>query len=227
VVSEHAHAHHQLLRVERGALAFSHGAASWVVPTGGAVWLPQGLDHHLRALDDVEASVLHVRPHRRDRYPAAGPVEVSPLLDALVTRLSRPVPDPPRRKRLEQVVRDELASLVALPLVVALPTDPAARLVAEELWRAPADDRGALELAAGAGVSLRTLQRRFRDETGLSLQTWRRRAGLQHAMDALRAGASITEAAHACGFSSASAFIAAFRSELGITPGGWRRALGA
>ena len=87
----------------------------------------------------------------------------------------------------------------------------------------PADDRSLAELAAHVGSSVRTLQRRIREETGLPFQTWRRRVGLQHAMAALERGASIGDAAHQCGFASRSAFIAAFRAELGVTPGAWRR----
>ena len=107
--------------------------------------------------------------------------------------------------------------------MVALPTDPAARHVALALVADPTDERALEALAADAGTSVRTLQRRFRAETGLGFQSWRRRAGLQHAMTLLAADHSVTEVAHRCGFSSASAFIAAFRGELGVTPAGWRR----
>lgn len=223
-IAAHRHTTHQLLRIEHGAVAFTHDIATWVVPTGGAVWIPAGLVHRFESLEPTRASTLYVPPTRSDRYPPAGPVETSPLLDALVTTLSRPVPDPARRARLERVVRDELADLRARPFVVALPHDPAAREVALALIADPADDRPLTALAADAGTSARTLQRRFRDETGLSFQTWRRRAGLQHATTALERGDSITVVAHACGFASASAFIAAFRAELGITPAAWRRA---
>ena len=54
-VSTHTHAHHQLLRVERGALAFTRRLACWVVPTGGAVWIPAGLVHRFEALEVTTA----------------------------------------------------------------------------------------------------------------------------------------------------------------------------
>jgi AraC-like DNA-binding protein len=223
-VSTHAHGLHQLLRIERGAVAFGHDRGAWVVPTGGAVWVPAGLRHRFEALDDTMAWALYVRPRPADRLPPAGPVELSPLLHTLLLTLSRPVPNAARRARLEEVVRDELHDLRPRSFVVALPTDPAARHVAREVLADPGDGRSLADLAQGAGTSVRTLQRRFRAETGLPFQTWRRRAGLQGAMAALARGDSITATAHRCGFGSSSAFIAAFRSEIGVTPAAWRRA---
>jgi AraC-like DNA-binding protein len=225
-VSSHSHATHQLLRIERGAVAFSHQLAAWVVPTGGAVWVPAGQVHRFEALDDTTAWGLYVRPKDTDELAPPGPVELSPLLHSLMLALSRPVRDPARRAHLEQVVRDELQDVQPRQFVVALPTDPAARQVAEELIADPASSRSLTELAQDAGTSVRTLQRRFRAETGLPFHTWRRRAGLQHAMSELGRGASIATVAHRCGFGSSSAFIAAFRAELGVTPAVWRRLAG-
>ena len=222
-VSAHAHTTHQLLRVERGAVAFTHDVATWVVPTGGSVWIPAGLTHRFEALEETTAWGLYVRPARSDRFAPPGPVEMSPLLHTLMATFSAPIRHPARRVRLERVVRDELADLQPRPFVVAVPRDPAARRVALALIADPADDRSLGELAADAGSSVRTLQRSFRDETGLPFQTWRRRAGLQQAMGALTRGENITAVAHRSGFASASAFIAAFRAELGITPAAWRR----
>ncbi|MCU1393465.1 MAG: AraC family transcriptional regulator [Ilumatobacteraceae bacterium] len=221
-VGAHHHAHHQLLRVDAGALSFTHRSASWVIPNGGAVWLPARLDHRLEALEDANVATLYVRPRSRRTVPAPGPVEMSTLLHELMRTLAHRIDDPARRRRLELVVHDEIALLRPRSFVVALPIDAAARAVALAVVGSPGDIRSLAELASAAGTSPRTVQRRFRAETGLPFQTWRRRAGLQHAMACLERGQNISEVAHRCGFSSASAFIAAFRSELGITPGVWR-----
>ncbi|MFI5044864.1 MAG: helix-turn-helix domain-containing protein [Acidimicrobiales bacterium] len=72
------------------------------------------------------------------------------------------------------------------------------------------------ELSSG-----RTLQRRFTEQTGLGFREWRRRARLQRAMVELEAGNTVTATASVCGFSSVSAFINAFRTEIGTTPSQW------
>jgi AraC-like DNA-binding protein len=65
---------------------------------------------------------------------------------------------------------------------------------------------------------VRTLQRIFLEEKGLRFVEWRQRLRLIHAVTALNAGASVTEAGAAAGYASTSAFIAAFRAQMGETP---------
>ncbi len=103
-----------------------------------------------------------------------------------------------------------------------LPAYEPARAVADALLADPADGRGLDELGRAVGASPRTLQRWFRLETGLTFQQWRRRARVQSSMGHLADGSPVTTVAHRCGFSSASAFIAAFRAETGTTPTAWR-----
>ncbi|MGZ4707239.1 MAG: helix-turn-helix domain-containing protein [Acidimicrobiales bacterium] len=51
----------------------------------------------------------------------------------------------------------------------------------------------------------------------------RRRVRLQRSTVELEAGLSVTATAHACGFSSVSAFVTAFRTEVSAPPGEWAR----
>ncbi|MFZ2749831.1 MAG: helix-turn-helix transcriptional regulator, partial [Propioniciclava sp.] len=74
------------------------------------------------------------------------------------------------------------------------------------------------ELAAAERVSARTVQRAFLKETGLSFSQWRARCRLSAGAERLREGASVTQAARACGYTP-STFIARYRAEFGITPG--------
>src|SRR6202042_3089873 len=75
------------------------------------------------------------------------------------------------------------------------------------------------ELARGAGASLRTLQRLFPTETGLTLEAWRQKARLITAVAMLSGGAPVAVTAADCGYDSPSAFINAFRRQFGVTPG--------
>ncbi len=131
-----------------------------------------------------------------------------------------------RRARLEAVFLDEVADLQPEARLVVLPGDGPARQVADGLLADPAENRSLDDLGRAVGASSRTLQRRFRAETGLTFQQWRRRARVQSSMGHLADGRSVTTVAHRCGFSSASAFIAAFRAETGTTPTAWRAQLG-
>ncbi len=52
---------------------------------------------------------------------------------------------------------------------------------------------------------------------------WRTQTRVLHAMIQLAEGASVTEAAHRCGFATTSAFIDTFTRTMGQTPGQYRR----
>jgi AraC-like DNA-binding protein len=62
----------------------------------------------------------------------------------------------------------------------------------------------------------RTLERRFK--TGLSLGQWCKQARFLHALRSLGDGVTVKRAAQNTGYRSPSAFIAAFRAALGVTP---------
>ena len=117
-----------------------------------------------------------------------------------------------------------LAAGETAPLELPLPSDPRARAFAERLLADPGGEAAFADLARNAGASLRTLQRRFQAETGLSLEAWRGRARMQQAVVSLSGGAPVTEAALDAGYQSPSAFIAAFKRAFGVTPAPWRAA---
>ena len=68
------------------------------------------------------------------------------------------------------------------------------------------------------GASLRTFERLFADETGLSLAAWRRHSRLLASLSLLAEGKSIGEVAHAVGYDSPAAFSAAFKQCFGVSP---------
>ncbi|HEX2814968.1 MAG TPA: AraC family transcriptional regulator, partial [Phenylobacterium sp.] len=130
--------------------------------------------------------------------------------------------DDPAHARLEDLLVDLLAAAETAPLELPLPTDPRAMGFAERLLADPGATLSLAHMARGAGASLRTLQRLFLAETGLSLETWRGRVRMQQAVVSLSAGAPVTEAALDAGYLSASAFIAAFKRAFGVTPARYR-----
>ena len=67
-------------------------------------------------------------------------------------------------------------------------------------------------------MSTRTLMRRFRQETGVTLGQWRQQARLLRGLEMLCRGGSVTEAALSVGYESTSAFIGNFRAAFGMTP---------
>jgi AraC-like DNA-binding protein len=90
--------------------------------------------------------------------------------------------------------------------------------VCDALYANPSDPRGVEEWGTILGMSARTLARRFEEEVGMSLRTWRRRLRLFKALELLAGDMNVTEIALELGYGSTSAFTYAFRTEMGRSP---------
>ena len=90
---------------------------------------------------------------------------------------------------------------------------------ADVVLKHPADGATANVLARRCGLSERTLERLFRAETGLRFGLWRQKARLLESVRVLAERGSVTDAALESGYSSVSAYIAAFKQTFGCTPG--------
>jgi AraC-like DNA-binding protein len=116
------------------------------------------------------------------------------------------------------VLADEIARAPAPPFGLLEPRSEATRRAVERLFMGEGE-AGLAAVAREAGMSLRTLERRFIAETGTSLGRWRRRGAMLASVERLAAGASVKQAAAAAGYATPSAYVAAFKAEFGETPG--------
>jgi AraC-like DNA-binding protein len=113
----------------------------------------------------------------------------------------------------------------APPLAGALPWPRNASLgkLCEALYADPADTRSPDTWGRELGMSGRTLARRFEAQVGMSLRSWRRRLRLFKSIELMGGGLSVTQTAMELGYSSTSAFIYAFRSDMGCSPQAYMR----
>jgi AraC-like DNA-binding protein len=79
------------------------------------------------------------------------------------------------------------------------------------------------QLGRKVGASGRTLERSFLAQTGLSFGRWRTLLRLKAALPRLASGEPVSAVAGDIGYESASAFVAAFRRETGVTPADYFR----
>jgi AraC-like DNA-binding protein len=73
-------------------------------------------------------------------------------------------------------------------------------------------------MAQGARLSPSYFQHLFKTETGVPFRRYRSWARMGAALKAVRSGCSLTEAAHAAGFSSSAHFSSAFARMFGLPP---------
>src|SRR5262245_27029947 len=149
-------------------------------------------------------------------------ISVSPLLRELILRIAELAALDSRvdsETRLMHVLMDELESAHIEPLVLPMPWDERALKAADWVLKNPAGGSTATILARRCGLSERTLERLFRAETGMRFGLWRQKAKLLESIRVLVEGGSVTDAALESGYSSVSAYIAAFKQTFGCTPG--------
>jgi AraC-like DNA-binding protein len=219
-VPEHTHSEHQLVYADFGLLCVDTPSSRWVVPPLRALWVPAQTPHAITARVDSEMSTLYL-----DQTVAVTGLDdvtvisVSPLLRELITHIHQSPPTGPALARLNGVILDHLTTAPTAPLDLPRLRDPRARAIAEALEHDPRDRRTLREFGRDVGASERTLQRLFTAETGSTFGHWRTQLRLQHGVIALGQGHSVSTATTTSGYNEPSAFIAAFRSAFGTTPG--------
>ena len=222
VIPLHFHQRDQLVYASRGVMTVRTGVGTWVVPTHRAVWIPAPVPHSITMSGTVSMRTLYLRPRLAKTLPrSCCVVNVAPLLRELILYACAFATPNMRRERQRHVIDlivDHLETIQTVSLQLPNPTDARALRVAAVLLADPGEQRTLTQVCKSAGAGRRTIERRFLQETGMTLGKWRQQLRLMQAMRLLAEGAKITHAALEAGYSTPSAFIFMFRKTLGTTP---------
>lgn len=215
----HSHRLHELVWVRGGTLTSRVGGRVFTVFEGQGLWMPAGVVHAGRA---TAGARFHDAFFTTDRTPIASgepqAIAMTPLLESLLTHLSRTDLDAAARRRAESVVFDVIQPSEH-QLVLPLPGDPRIDAIAEALLDDPGDRRSLEDWARRLGSSDRTITRAFRQATGLSFAQWRQVLRVHRALVLLSDGLDVMSVSESLGYAQPSSFIAAFRRVMGTTPG--------
>lgn len=218
----HRHPTAQLLYAARGVMLVTTDAGQWIVPPTRAIWLPIGTWHQVRMLGEVQMRTVYIREDSLTGLPTeCCVVAVSPLLRELMLA-AMPLPldylSDSRDGHLVQLLLDEIKGVQTLALALPEPASKPLQRLCQALRSEPDNDRSLREWATDLAMDVRTLQRRFIRETGLTVGQWRRQCRLLQAMERLAQGERILNVALSLGYASPSAFATMFKRELGMPP---------
>ena len=195
----------------------------WVVPPLRAVWIPAETLHSVTMSGRVSMRTLYFLPRLCKSLPRRCLVlNISSLLKELIVyastfpKLRRSISS---QRAVVDLILDQLKVVESIPIQLPLPRDARARKLVDHLFANPSDRRPIEGLCSQSGASKRTIQRLFLEETGMSFSKWRQRLRIISAMQRLAAGEAVTSVALETGYNSASAFVAMFRKQVGMTPG--------
>jgi len=232
----HRHNKHQLLYSAKGSLHLEVARSHWLLPPQRAAWISAGVSHRIRAAGSVALRTIYL-PVDLVADPAGAGCQVfsvtalcrEMILHAMKWTHLGNQDDPVRKSYFETFAR-LVPEWAAHPLPFVLPSGETPQLRKAMSYTLEHLDGVSVEqVARAAGVSPRTLARRFADETHMTWQQWTYTAQMLAAMELLSTrGSRVTEVGLQVGFSSASAFTNSFSKFTGEKPTQFRdRAIGS
>ncbi len=226
-IAPHRHRRHQLVFAMSGLMVVRADGGRWVVPSTRAIWVPAGMVHAVDCIAEVHMRSLYVEPDFAPQLPdGAFAVQVAPLLRELLLAASlieSAHVDDSRDGRVVRLLLDELHRMDVLPLHLPSPTDPRLQRICQHIQKHPADDATLQDWAQALQVDVKTIQRHFAGELGMTFGQWRQQARLLAALERLAVGDKVIDVALAMGYDSPSAFTSMFKRQLGQTPAAFFR----
>lgn len=188
---------------------------AWIVPPRYALWIPPGTVHSVEMRAPVAMRTVYIRAEEAGAIALhCKVIAVSPLLrESILALLDEPVvyDEGGRGGALAMLIVDELHRAAAAEFELPLPLDRRLATLCESLIEDPSISLDIDGWAIRIGLSRRTMTRRFREETGLSFGTWRRRLRALHASALLSEGAGTDATARKVGYRKPSALLAMMR----------------
>ena len=229
VTQRHGHARGQLLGTLQGLISIEAENCQWVVPATHGVWIPPNVQHSLLGSHGpFEGWSIYIQKNACTKLPVKPCVlELSDLLHEAITRTMswHNSELEPEQKRLIAVILDEIRTMPQVELALPMPKDMRLLKIALALCDNPGDDRKINDWGIWAGISRRSLTRRFTNETGFNFTEWRQKLRMLKALELLAAGKPVTEISLYLGYDNISGFISIFRRNFGITPGNYQKAM--
>jgi AraC-like DNA-binding protein/quercetin dioxygenase-like cupin family protein len=222
-IPDHSHRHGHLIRPVTGSVRVNVASDVWLVTAGQALWLRPETPH---AMDVLTASLIQFvyvnLGHDEAQMPATGRIDVPSLLSGILDELCAPVHgELGPLDRLTSVMLDQVMHAHNQKWLTECPGDRRMAIIYQMLIRDPSNRRTLRQLAQEAGVSARTVGRLLRTHCNMSFREWRERIILGLALNRLKHGGRVTDVALDLGYTSASAFISAFKKLTDMTPKQW------
>lgn len=223
----HSHNWHQLLYAISGVLVVTVEGERYFVPPEQAIWLPMGCEHSVYSEYGADLKSLYIDAAFALPGGAQSCVlQVTPMVRELIREAAGFTVEYPLQgyeQDLIQLLLQALCRLEREPVHLPWPTEPDLVQLCNHLFEHPDDTASTAVLAERIATSQRTLDRKFRKATGMSLKHWRLQLRMLKAIELLNTKKSVTSIALELGYGSLSAFTFMFRERMGISPAQYRK----
>jgi len=220
----HSHPFGQLSLQRSGTTVFSTVDGERFMTPGRLSWIPPDFVHGFCSSNHMEGVCVFVEPEASRSMPDQIRIfRPNPFVETLIDKMFEKGGDLAKMQPMWQVIVDELCDAEPDDLYLPAPRDKKLRQMTDFLAANPAENLPVEYWAKQLHMAERTLIRRFRAETGMTIVQWRQHARVMAAIKLLTAGESVTQAALAVGYESLSAFIAVFKQVTGELPSQFTR----
>jgi AraC-like DNA-binding protein len=202
----HYHEMHKLLYAFEGATEVESSHGRNLVPRQLAAWIPAGVPH-CTSIHGIRWVSVFFPPRMLE--DAEQPVDA---------------PQTPLGRAFFEAMACLCAEWITREANLFLPTSRDARVKRALDYTALHMDANLADVCRHAGMSVRSLRRHLKAETGMTWEEYRHRGRLLQAFSLLgESSEPIGEIAARCGFESPSGFAKAFRAEMGESPRDYRQ----
>ena len=221
-VVSHCHPWSQLSYSSRGVIHVETNAGMFVIPPEQALWLPAKTQHQQFCKSSVSNRSLYIdRFLSKEVGDSVRTLTVDPLLKSLLLEVaSWPefYQETEQTSRLTRVLIDRLAIAPSNELFMPTITDKRLLPIIDELNHDPANKLTIEQWATKVGASSRTLNRLFNKNYGMGFSRWKQKLKILKSLEMLNTDNQLTSIAFELGYESTSAFITAFKKQLGCSP---------
>jgi AraC-like DNA-binding protein len=194
----------------------------YLSPPSYGIWIPPDVEHEAWNKGDMFYVTTYVDRTLCGRLPkAVRTLALTPLLKAILADFAArniTLPRSPEDHRLALVLVDQIGLARQYDSYLPAAADALLAPIVEALHAEPSSRQSLAEWARRAGVTERTLSRRWQGSTGLTFNEWRQRLKLVKSLALLEAGYQVQYVSKALGYNDPSAFIAMFRRLTGSSP---------
>lgn len=221
-IAYHSHVKGQLIFIEQGAVSLEANDGIWNVPFQGAVWIPSGVEHRSIISENSKGLVLFIDKEACREMPNnCCTIGISPLLREILQKIAtypEQYDEQGAEGRLIDVFLDQLIEAPVGHLNLPFPTDPRLKKLTSQIITNPGMRCTLNEWARLINMSERNMSRLFSEETGMSVNQWRRQLHVGLAIFMLAEDRSLQAITEKLGYESTSSFITMFRQIIGVSP---------
>jgi len=228
-IMAHRHDRAQLIHSLVGNLVVEVEEQAFLLTPETALWIPAGVEHAVFTNDSVHYCSVYISTQLTMDLPAqVHRVYMRPLLQQLAisaAEFSQIKELTQQQTRLIEVLVDQIYSIEPCELVLPLPRDRRLSLVIPRLIAQPSLKDDLVSIAQEASISVRTVERIFKKETGFSYKQWQQRLILLRAITLLKKGTPVKTIAIELAYQTSSAFIAMFKRLMKLSPSQYLKSL--